>query len=61
MKIEQGKTIYGGTFLFLRMGLVKGRNWFFKQGFEPCPNPLYVKRGEEHFHYNKNMGVWCNL
>lgn len=61
LTIQSGRTIYGGSYQYINAGLVKGRNWLRAQGFAQCPNPLYMSRGAEHYHYNGTMRMWVNL
>lgn len=58
MKIETHSMLLGGSGRHIKAGLVKGRNWLKSQGFEPCQNTLYYRRGNEYAHFNKNMSVW---
>jgi len=49
---------FGGELKYLNMGLVKGRNFLKRAGYIHQPNPLYMKKGDEYFHYNKTSGIW---
>lgn len=58
MEIIRTKDNFGGDLVYVKLGLVKGRNEFKKLGFEVQQNPTYVKKGNEYWHYNKISGIW---
>lgn len=58
IEIITTKDVFGGDLIYIKLGLVKGRNELAKIGFEQQRNPVYMKRGNEYWHYNKSLGYW---
>lgn len=59
MEIITTKDYFGGELIYLKVGLVKGKNFLKRIGYVEQPNPLYLKRGSnEYFHYNRSLGKW---
>ena len=58
LNITITKDNFGGELIYMKVGLAKGRNELKKLGFEQQANPVYMKRGNEHWHYNKISRIW---
>ena len=52
------KDAFGGDLVILPVGLVKGRNLLIRDGYIRQPNPVYMKKGNKYWRYNRNLGYW---
>ena len=57
-EIIRTKDVFGGPLVVLKAGLVRGRNDLAKQGFSRGANPIYMRKENEYWHYNRCLGYW---
>lgn len=57
-KVVRKKDVFGGDLIIMKAGLVKGRNILSKKGFVRAPNPKYMQKDKEYWHYNGCLGYW---
>ena len=58
IKIEKIKFTSGKELEVMRQNLATGKKILKSNGYEQCPNDLFMQKENSIVHYNKNMKVW---